>query len=263
MALSLCGEGFYLFEVIRKFMHRKRVYIPPDKIKKEDIVVIGEEFHYLKNVLRIKAGESVEIFDGKGKICQTEVRSINTDNIVLEKKQDRETTNKPPLFISLAQAVTRSKIMDIIIEKAAEIGVREIIPFICSGAREEVSKNFDSKKKRWERIVLESVRLTGGAFIPRIEGISTFEGLVNQKQSGLNIILWEEERKNMLKDILNKNIGIKSARIFIGPEAGFKDKEINIAREAGIIPASLGPLRLRSETAAISALALAANLLAG
>jgi 16S rRNA (uracil1498-N3)-methyltransferase len=237
-------------------MQRKRVYIPPEEIDNKNIIVKDDEFHYLKNVLRVRTGEDVEIFDGKGRVCKSIVKDKKSDNIVLEPKEDIKGINKLPVFISLAQAATRSKTMDIIIEKAAELGVREIIPFISSGAREEIKEKFSEKRKRWERICKESVRLCGGAFIPEIKDFLSFKECLDIKPLELNILLWEEEKITALKDVLNKNKGVKSIRVFIGPEAGFDIKEIEAVKDRGIITASLGPMRLRAETAAISALAL-------
>lgn len=222
------------------------------------VFITGRELHHLKDVLRLEKGNEVVVFDVKGRefVGKIEFISKKEASVIIEKQI--EISKESFLEIILGQGVIKLPKMDIIIQKATELGISKIIPFTADRSLTRLEKGFITKKEeRWQNIAIDAAKQCGRGIIPNIERIMTFAEILSGWDKYIKIILWEGETKNTLKDILKlQGISQQGFIILIGPEGGFSDVEIVEAKKTGFLPVSLGPRILKAETAAISAITI-------
>jgi 16S rRNA (uracil1498-N3)-methyltransferase len=209
------------------------------------VTVEGDEFHHSIRVVRVRVGEEVELFDRAGKAAKGRVESIERDRAVIvagEVLPSRES----PLALHLAMAIIQLEKFELVLQKATELGVASIIPLITE--RVELRRErYAGKQERWEKIVLEAVKQSGRALVPRLEAPAEFEDVI--ARPGVKILFEAEEETEALHEV-------REATLFIGPEGGWSEDELRAARERECFFQRLGPRRLRAETAAITALAV-------
>lgn len=238
----------------------KRFFVEHIKDKEKTVIITGRELHHLKDVLRLKKEDKVVIFNGKGLELTGEIKSIakNEAQVVVERQVD--VSKKSSFEIILAQGIAKGENMDIIIQKATELGVSRIIPFVVSRVVPKLSGELIAKKtKRWQRIAIEAAKQCRRDIIPHIEEPIPFADVLSRYSRGtenyIKAILWEGEKKNTLKDVL-KTDGVSGFIVLIGPEGGFEACEVALAKNAGFLPVTLGPRILRTETAAIGVISI-------
>lgn len=208
-----------------------------------------EDKKYLFNVLRCSTGENILILDGRGRSFHAKIVDKNHIEILEENEHLRE----DKLNLILCQALLKGEKMDFIIQKATEIGVKKIIPFISE--RCIIKKT--NKIERWRRIAKESSEQSGRLTIPEINSIEKFEDLIEIVNNG--ILFWEKARTSLIDAFINLNIS-EPIFLIIGPEGGFSSEEVNGALKRQIAIASLGNRILRADTAAIVSLSLVSFL---
>ncbi|ODA44682.1 Ribosomal RNA small subunit methyltransferase E [Thermodesulfovibrio sp. N1] len=213
----------------------------PNKI----VEISKEDRNYIFNVLRFKIGNSIIVIDGKGKSFKAKIIDKNKLEIIEEDKKDIE----DPFSLILCQALLKGEKMDMIIQKATELGVKKIIPFVSERC---ILKN-TNKIERWRKIAKEASEQSGRNFVPEISDLTNFENLINKIDNGL--LFWEKEENSLISLIKELDIS-KPIFLLIGPEGGFSEKEILNAKERGIKTASLGKRILRAETASIVSLSI-------
>lgn len=212
------------------------------------IDVSGDEFHHAVRVVRLRAGEEIEIFDGKGHAARGKVGVIGRDSLHVDVTSEIE-SRESPLRIHLAAAIIQIEKFEIVLQKATELGVASITPVVTD--RIEVrAERYRGKAGRWAKIVFEAVKQSGRALIPAVNEPARFDEVA--KMAGIRFVFDSEEKP----DPAPESIG--EATIVIGPEGGLSEREIAFAREAGCTFQRLGPRRLRAETAAISAVSIIA-----
>jgi 16S rRNA (uracil1498-N3)-methyltransferase len=209
--------------------------------------------------MRLKAGDAVTLFDGRGfeygaVITEPGGRRahliINTKNRIAEEALPK---------ITLAQALPKGAKFDWIIQKATELGVARILPFTSARSIPKIPESKGEQKLgRWRKIAAEAAEQCGRSDVPDVPGILSFEAVMDQAVPGsLKIIFWEAESERSLREILEGNTGdIEDVFAVVGPEGGFTPQEIDRARAAGFVAASLGSRVLRVETAALAVLAI-------
>lgn len=204
-----------------------------------------EDSKYLFNVLRMKNGELIEVTDGKGSSFLAEL--VNSHHLKILEKVQSLSENSFSLF--LCQALLKGDKMDMVVQKATELGVRKIIPFF---SERSILKN-TRKVDRWQKIAKEATEQSGRSLIPEISDVQSYKNLIENAENG--IVFWEDSQESLTE--LFKYIDINNPlSLFIGPEGGFTKEEIKIAEDKGLKIASLGKRILRAETAAIAALAI-------
>ncbi|MEW6556953.1 MAG: 16S rRNA (uracil(1498)-N(3))-methyltransferase [Elusimicrobiota bacterium] len=244
-------------------MHRFFV----ENILGDSVVISGSEAHHLKNVLRKKTGDVVFLFDGKGNEYEAKIvapdlsRGLRNGEIELELITKIKKDAEPKIKINLYQSIPRGKKFEFIIEKTTELGVAKIIPIISERTVPNVVAGLNPAKHiRWQKIALAAAKQCGRTIIPEISVITDFESAVKfvflNSSESLSLILWECEQKTTLKQII-KICNLQSAicNLFVGPEGGFSNLEIKLARKNKVIPVSLGKRILRTETAPIVVIA--------
>jgi len=239
-----------------------RFFIKKSDIHSSSVLLYGDEHHHLSRVARIKPEEKVWLFDDCGTNYLAKVEEIRKDmtRLSILKTQDK---NKPKIKISLAQALLKSKKMDIIIQKSTELAVSNIIPVITARTIVKVGDKIQKKIERWEKIALEAVKQSKSSFLPLISSPMHIEMLLEERREEKKLIL-SENRGKYLRDILIKNSGSKlkipkppsSVLILVGPEGGWTDEEEKYILNHGYEAVSLGGQILRAETAALCSLAL-------
>ncbi|MDE0040630.1 MAG: 16S rRNA (uracil(1498)-N(3))-methyltransferase [Candidatus Poribacteria bacterium] len=237
-------------------MHR--FYVPPSDISSDTIRIRNPERHHLLNVLRLKPGDNVQIFDGEGASYIARLRDTESFPAIAS-IQDHQFHPPIPPHITLFQAIPKSDKMDLIVQKATEIGVDEIVPMTCQRSIPKRGGNVQQKRQdRWVRIAIEASKQCGRPRFPKMLPPRTIGECYEQaKNCKLPLLFWENEVKHNIKDVLRSHPHIESIGLFIGPEGGFSDVEVNEAMDNGCIPAAFGGNTLRTETAAIIAVAIA------
>lgn len=207
------------------------------------IEVRGDEFHHAARVARVHEGEDVEVFDGRGHAAHGRVALVSRDMLRVDVERHID-PRESPLRIILAPAIIQLDKFELVLQKATELGVAEIVPLITE--RVEVRpERYRGKSGRWEKIVLEAVKQSGRAAIPPVRDPAPLDELV--KREGLRILFDADQPPDALPQHLVE------VTLLIGPEGGWSDREIGLARDAGCLFGRLGPRRLRAETAAIVA----------
>ena len=223
-------------------MHR--FYLP----NFQQAALTGDEAHHAIHVLRLKTGETVNIFDGRGHEAQCTIAELGKDAVRLTVLQ-RSAIPPLPCRITLAQAVPK-KNMDLIVQKATELGVAQIVPLISE--RTVVQLDEDAKKlDRWRAIALDACKQCGNNWLPEISPPQRAKEFLNALgKFDLKLIASLQPDSKPLKQILSGSTP-PSVLILVGPEGDFTPAELSLAKSAGCLPLSLGPLVLRAETAAL------------
>jgi len=236
-------------------MHR--FYLPKSELKGKEAVLSGAEWHHCKNVLRSETGERVAVFDGEGTEYLAEIVSTSSKEAhlrLLSKSFSPPSTQA----VALAQALPKNKAMDLIIQKATELGVREIIPVLSDRSTVRPDQEQSAEKvERWKEIAIEAAKQCGLNWLPRIHPIRTVAQTVALRGDYHHAFIGSlQPDARPLWTYFAEKGSKNSAVLMIGPEGDFTPAELGAARSAGFSPLSLGPLVLRSETAAIYSLSI-------
>lgn len=243
-------------------MTSNRFFVKKSDIKSSTILLYGDEHHHLSRVARIKPEEKVWLFDEQGTNYLAKVEEIRKEMTRMSILQTLD-KNKPKIKITLAQALLKSKKMDLIIQKSTELAVTSIIPVITARTIVKVEEKIQKKIERWKKIALEAVKQSQKSFLPSISSPMPIEKLVQRKGDEKKLIFSENKGK-YLRDILIENSGSEfkipkppsSVLILIGPEGGWTDEEEKFILKNGYEAISLGKQTLRAETAALCSLVL-------
>ena len=234
-------------------MSRRRFFAPPSafNFSKRTIVLAADEARHLREVLRLKPGDEVSVFDGEGKEFRARVAQAQRDFAELELEDQIEPARpESPLRITLAVALLKGEKFDLVVQKTTELGVTKIVPLITRYADIKLRDESDASKRvaRWQRIALEAAKQSGRALVPEVK-------LPEQLQSVLRpsnpCLLFSEKEGHGITRIETDQI-----TAIIGSEGGWSDEELDEARAAGAQIVTLGGRILRAETAAITAAAL-------
>jgi 16S rRNA (uracil1498-N3)-methyltransferase len=237
-----------------------RFYIPPHAWNPDKLALDPGEMHHALNVLRMKEGDRATVFNGQGVEATVEVAKAGKDALVLRKIQVSKT---PPLAaeITLGQAVPKGKNMELIVEKATELGVAAIAPLLSE--RTVVRCDEDealSKREKWQRTVIEAAKQCGQNWLPRVAKPVTPKDFFAQKDKyDLMLIASLQPGAVPVKQALAEAKSPRKVLVLVGPEGDFTPAEINLARNHGCQPVTLGPIILRTETAAIYCVSVLAH----
>ncbi len=219
-------------------MALKSVYVPEPRLENERIHVVDEEHRHLL-VGRAEAGEALEIFDGRGHVWSATVESVQKRETVARINSSRKI---PPdsVELILAQAVIRSAAFELAIEKAVEVGVNRIIPFVAARSNAHGRRN-----DRWMRILIEAAKQSKRYHLPSLSETATLANVLEVEARSK--IMFAERGGGSLKSVLAGS----PVLYMIGPEGGWTDAELAAAREKGFNAVTLGSGILKAETAAI------------
>ena len=247
-------------------MPRRRFYVPPSAFAAdEQSVFLGaDETRHAHDVLRLHPGDEVYIFDGEGKEVRCTLREFVRDRAALDVFEEVEPARpESPVDLTLAVALLKHEKFDLVIQKTTELGVIRIVPIESDRADVKLRSNEDPLKRvtRWRRIALEAAKQSGRARVPEISAPLSFESLVKQPIANETIRLMFSEREGNSLSGAVENAQTRRVVALVGPEGGWTNQEIELARENGWRIVTLGGRTLRAETAAIAVVALLQNRL--
>lgn len=218
----------------------------------------GDEARHLTRVLRLSAGDVVEVFDGRGRVFRAVIEAAVRDTASLRLVEPLPTLPPPPVPLVLVQAVLKGSSMDDCVRDATMLGVEAVEPLLT--AHTDVKPSFAGRPEtieRWRRVALASVKQSRRASLPVIHEPRTFGDWLAGPSVETRLLFVEPSaacRPRPLKSLLEHDVPARAA-IMIGPEGGWSPGEIDAAIRAGCVALSLGPLTLRAESMAIAALA--------
>jgi 16S rRNA (uracil1498-N3)-methyltransferase len=226
-----------------------RFFLPPENWPEAELR--GEEAHHCARVMRKTAGDELEVFDGRGRWARAEVAGIESGAVRLdlgETGRDRVITPQ----VTLAVAIPKGKTMDLVVQKAVELGVARIRPLLTEHT---VVKAGDASRKRdkWQRVALEACKQCGQNLLPMVEGPCPLDEWLPQRSGDAAALIASlSGGAGSLRGVL-RGFEPRPAQVelLVGPEGDFTPGEVAAAVESGFAPVSLGPLVLRVETAAL------------
>ena len=235
-------------------MTSNRFFIKQESQESSLVLLKGEEHHHLSRVVRIKPGATVTLFDIQGADYLARVEEVGKNSTRLFILEKRKKKNKR-IQVTLAQALIKAKNLELVLQKATELGMSDFIPIISSRSIIKLGDKTEKKMQRWRRIVLESAKQCGRSVVPRIH-IPVELNMFFQRQAEDKKIFFCGRGGDYLRNILVNLKPPASVVLLIGPEGGWTDREEKDMVDHGFEAVSLGPSTLRSETAAIASLAM-------
>lgn len=235
----------------------RRFFIPPGALIDGTIRVDGALFRHMARVLRLRIDTPVLLADGTGREFLGNIRAIERESLVIAVTESR-TEHLCGIFprISLYQGLPKGDKLELILQKAVELGAAEIVPFLARRSVVRVKGREEEKLARWQRIAREAARQSGQTTIPGVSFSPDMPAVVRQARQSVKLILWEKEHGNRLKEVLAGLPRPESVAVLVGPEGGLPDDEAEIAVQGGFIPVSLGDRIVRTETASLVILAI-------
>ena len=233
-------------------------YAPPSQIRADIATITDSEHHHLRNVLRITPGETVRIIDGQGNVYTGEVRDTGTKNVLSEVWILSHKFHPSVLpSITLFQGLPKNDKVALILQKTTEIGVTQIVPLRTAYALQKPSRN---RYERWHRVVISATKQSKRAWLPELCDSQTFQASLRQLDHfSLRLFLNPDSNQTShtqhIREVLQNALQATTIALFVGPEGGFSDQEVTTAIENGCVPVTLGTNILRTETAAIVAVA--------
>lgn len=217
------------------------------------VPITGSRAHYLQNVLRLKSGQQIILFDGKQPVDFHAELLINHKTIQAHIHSSTEKQTEAPINVCLYQALGRSENMDFILQKGTELGVKQFYFFNCERTQSPLKgERLEKKLKHWDGIVISASEQCNRNIVPQIYFTHTLQKTLTEVSHGILLNFSGKPLASSLKDIPQQN----SVSLFVGPEGGFNPEEIDQINSHGIQSCTLGPRVLRMETASISAIAL-------
>ena len=230
-----------------------RLYVSPEQLQGTRTLLDEAAHRHLVKVLRLGGGTPLQLFDGHGAAIDAIIVSLGKASVEVELGQ-RHVVPGPACTITLLQALPRGERMDFVVQKTTELGVARIVPV---QTRFSMVKPPPGRNRRWRTIAEEAARQSGRADVPAIDECTELGAALAQLsgQEGTRILPWEDEQRRSFRSALAD--GPRAVVLLVGPEGGFSSAEVAAATEAGFVSTSLGPRILRTETAAMVAVALA------
>lgn len=250
-------------------MHR--FFVPAAALAQQPVVLTGDQAHQIRRVLRMRVGERVTLLDGQGWAYEGVLIAVDEGNVRCQTLRRWEAAGEPRTHITLYQAVLKGERFSWALQKGVEVGVSAFAPLICERNVVDDLAAIESKRERWECIIREAAEQCGRGRLPELDQTQLFSQAASpslpppcpspgRRGAGgeVRLIAWEGEYSTTLRDALARCNWAAGARIqlFVGPEGGFTEDEIALARRCGVQPVTLGPRILRAETAGVIAAAL-------
>lgn len=221
-------------------------------------LITGSDARHIKTVLRLRTGDKIGLFDGKGFEYEAKITAISSRSIKVTVLGGARSSAESAVQIIVGQAFLKERKMDILVRQLTELGISKWIPFFAQRSVPRPDpKNLSARKQRWEKIAKEALKQCRRARVPEIgETVSYKEILDQSRDCDLKIAFWEEESSPINVTLPKQKKQIEKIFVLLGPEGGFTVQEMETATALGFITASLGPRILKAETATVAACVL-------
>jgi 16S rRNA (uracil1498-N3)-methyltransferase len=230
----------------------RRFYAPRSRFSDHTVILDGDESRHLRDVLRLKSGDEINVFDGEGREFSCRIDMVGKKEVTLYLNREVEpTSTESGLDLTLAAAVLKGEKFDLVVQKTVELGVTILIPLQTARCDVKIS-NAEKKLDRWRKIALEAAKQSGRAKLMEIPGTFDLQTLLEGSEAANNFVMFSEREGAGLSSLDPS----KKITALIGPEGGWEDSEIEAARKKGCSIVTLGGRVLRAETAAISIAAI-------
>ena len=235
-----------------------KFFVEPSQMQGNRVVITGKDFNHIKNVLRMKTGEELAVSNGTdGKEYRCGIEEFTEDEVICTLRFVKEDALELPAKVYLFQGLPKADKMELIIQKAVELGVYQVIPVSCKRAVVKLDeKKAKSKIARWQGIAEAAAKQSKRGIIPEVKDAMTMkQAIAYSRQCQVKLIPYElAEGMEKTKEIISSLKPGEDVAIFIGPEGGFEEAEVQTAMESGIVPITLGKRILRTETAGMTVL---------
>ena len=235
-------------------------FVEPGAISEKQVVITGKDVNHIKNVLRMKVGEEIAVSNGvDGREYRCGILQMTEDAVICELRFIKEDGVELPSKIYLFQGLPKADKMELIIQKAVELGAYAVVPVETRRCVVKLdAKKADNKVKRWQAIAESAAKQSKRMLIPEVKNVMSWrEALALAKELDVLLIPYELAKgMKETREILGAIQPGQSIGIFIGPEGGFEEEEVRDAMEAGAKPVTLGKRILRTETAGMTMLSI-------
>lgn len=243
-------------------MHR--FFAEPGQIGEKEIVITGADVNHIRNVLRMRTGEEVLIADGRGAEYRCKLTDLSENEVRAQILWKLDGNAELASAVTLFQGLPKSDKMDLIVQKCVELGVDRIVPVSTKRAVVKLdAKKEQTRLKRWNTISESAAKQSGRGVIPEVSGVMSFEKALEEAKK-LEVLLIPYERAEHMAEtrrVMGEIRPGQSVGIFIGPEGGFEESEVEEAVAAGARAITLGRRILRTETAGLAVMAMLGYLL--
>jgi 16S rRNA (uracil1498-N3)-methyltransferase len=241
-------------------MHR--FYLPPELSQQDGLLLTEREAHHALHVLRLRRGDRVTVLDGAGHEFLCEISESGRSNLRLRMLEKRFIPASS-FQITLVQAVPKGKLFETVIQKAAELGASRLVPLLTERTIPQVSHTAETHKAgKWQSIAIEAIKQCGCAWLPKVEAPLTPRQFIERKENfELPLIASLQPGSRHPREYFNalrmqQGRPPRSVCIWIGPEGDFTPGEVEMIQSTGALPITLGPLVLRTDTAAVYCLSI-------
>ena len=235
-------------------------YCEANNVSEKRIVITGSDVNHIKNVLRMERGEELMVCDGTGMQYTCEIEEFPAGEVLLSVLKAEKASTELPVRLKLYQGLPKKDKMELIIQKAVELGAVEIIPVMTKRCivKLEDDKKEAKKLERWQAIAESAAKQSGRGIIPVVSKVLPYKEAIKKAMAeGMTLIPYElTEGMKSLREAATAAPKQQVISVFIGPEGGFEETEIAFAKENGVVPVSLGKRILRTETAGFTTLSI-------
>jgi len=235
----------------------RRFFLEREKILSDRPVLTGPDVKHIRTVLRLKSGDALLLFDGKGLEYRARITAITPRAITLSVSEQFPSISESHVKITIGQGLLKARKMDRIVRQVTELGICALIPVLTErSVPKPKSEHWTEKERRWKAIAWESLKQCGRSHIPRLGPAVSYEALVHTSQAYNQKIIFHDGHSGLKSPRCPTKGKNDKVLALIGPEGGFSPNEIQMARKCGFRCASLGPRILKAETAVVAACAI-------
>jgi len=236
----------------------RRFFVGPELLRSSCGTISGELFRHIATVLRLKPGAELLLADGCGHEAVALITAVNKEELTVDLQPCYTVAEEGgTLPVTLCQGLPKGEKMDLILQKATELGISRIVPFNAGRSVARLDGERLAKRlSRWEKIAQEAARQSARSTVPSLGFYGNLQELLQGEDGGVKLLLWEGEKEQSLRETIGNREKPVSVSIIIGPEGGLTSEEAAQAERAGYIPVTLGRRILRTETAGLAVVAI-------
>lgn len=236
-----------------------RFFVDPSQVEGDRIIIRGGDVNHIRNVLRMRTADGLSVSDGQGRDYYCHIEQMDPEKICLRIDNSWDSYVELPVRLTLFQGIPKGDKMELIIQKAVELGAYRVVPVYTERTVVRLDPKKEEKKlKRWQMISESAAKQAGRGRVPQVGPAMTWQEALELSRGMDGCLIPYERAKgmNVSRETIRSMKGCASLAVFIGPEGGFSEKEIGTAMEAGAKPITLGKRVLRTETAGLAILSI-------